>query len=229
MRVRLIYAKRHGACFVPHIALAQIFSRSATRAGFRLVMTQGFSPRPKLSFGPELPAGVVALNEPVDMYFADDPCDIVPRLNTALPEGFSVSEAAVVAEDAPSLGKSCRHAEYLMRTASRGSVSSPKLGEVGWGCTPLPPKSPLTQGDLPCEAHVLADLAADFFGPALCLNEHRGDWQRLILSDPAQNPIGGFVKSLIKNGVITGWHEANIVRISVGTYNPEKGGVSLNA
>ncbi|MBQ6664010.1 MAG: DUF2344 domain-containing protein, partial [Synergistaceae bacterium] len=57
VRVRLIYSKRGGACFVPHIALAQMFSRSASRAGLSLTMTQGFSPRAKISFGPELPAG----------------------------------------------------------------------------------------------------------------------------------------------------------------------------
>ena len=80
-RARLIYSKRGGACFVPHIALAQLFSRSASRAGLRLAMTQGFSPRAKISFGPELPAGVVALNEPADMFFEDAPQNIIPLMN----------------------------------------------------------------------------------------------------------------------------------------------------
>ena len=115
MRVRLVYSKRCGACFVPHIALAQIFSRSASRAGFRLMMTQGFSPRAKLSFGPELPAGVVALNEPVDIWFDGEPQDLTARLNASLPEGFSISRVLYPPEDSPNLGKSCRHAEYLIR------------------------------------------------------------------------------------------------------------------
>ena len=76
---------------MPHIALAQIFSRSARRAGFTLTMTQGFSPRAKLSFGPELPAGVVALNEPADVYFADDYSNILEGMKSALPEGFRIS------------------------------------------------------------------------------------------------------------------------------------------
>ena len=134
MRVRLIYAKRGGACFVPHIALAQIFARSALRAGFRPEMTQGFSPRARLSFAPELPAGVVALNEPVDMYFADtnsgvvntnavtdganlpvNSYAIIDAMNAAFPEGFRISRVLFPAEDSPSLGKSCKHAEYLIR------------------------------------------------------------------------------------------------------------------
>ena len=112
-RARLIYSKRGGACFVPHIALAQIFARSASRAGFSLEMTQGFSPRPRLSFGPELPAGVVALNEPLDIYFAQPYPDIITHMNDALPEGFALSQVWPVPENSPSLGKSCTHAEYF--------------------------------------------------------------------------------------------------------------------
>ena len=114
MRTRLIYSKRGGACFVPHIALAQMFSRSASRAGLTLIMTQGFSPRAKLSFGPELPAGVVALNEPVDMYFENVPENFV-SMNNSLPEGFNISRVIFPEEDSPSLGKFCKHAEYLLR------------------------------------------------------------------------------------------------------------------
>lgn len=116
VRARLIYSKRGGACFVPHIALAQIFSRSALRAGFRLIMTQGFSPRAKISFGPELPAGVVALNEPVDMYFAENYPNIITRMNASLPEGFTVSRVLFPEENSPNLGKYCRHAEYFLRS-----------------------------------------------------------------------------------------------------------------
>ena len=191
----MIYSKRGGACFVPHIALAQIFARSASRAGYSLMMTQGFSPRAKLSFGPELPAGVVALNEPVDMYFTSDPEDVVDAMNAALPEGFRLSRAIAVPEDAPSLGKSCRHAEYLMR-----NTSGLELG----------------------------GLAGKFWGESVVMSERKDDWSRVIVADPAQNPVGGFVKSLVRDGVITGWHEMNIVRVSVGIYDAEKGCV-INA
>lgn len=115
IRTRLIYSKRGGACFVPHIALAQMFSRSASRARLTLTMTQGFSPRAKISFGPELPAGVVALNEPVDMFFEDVPENITQLINDALPEGFSVSRAIFPPDDSPSLGKLCKSADYLIR------------------------------------------------------------------------------------------------------------------
>lgn len=179
MRTRLIYSKRYGACFVPHIALAQIFSRSALRAGLQPLMTQGFSPRAKISFAPELPAGVLALNEPVDMYFQDTQADIMTLMNDALPEGFSVSRVLYPAEDAPSLGKLCTHAEYLLR------------------------------------CHV--PIPADFFCASLVSASCLDGWLHVIISSPAQNPIGGLVKFMIRENIISGWHEVNIVRSAIGT------------
>ena len=133
VRVRLIYSKRGGACFVPHIALAQMFSRSASRAGLSLIMTQGFSPRAKISFGPELPAGVVALNEPVDMYFQNVPYNITELMNHALPEGFTVSRVLFPPEDAPNLGKMCKSAEYLIRHTNGLSLS--EYAQNFWGAS----------------------------------------------------------------------------------------------
>ena len=193
-RVRLIYSKRGGACFVPHIALAQIFSRSATRAGLSLAMTQGFSPRAKISFGPELPAGVVALNEPVDMYFLSTPENITELMNRALPEGFTVSRALFPPEDSPNLGKMCKSAEYLIR---------------------------LTNG------FNLSENALNFWGDSVIFSENVDGWLRIIVSDPAQNPIGGLVRHLKEDGIIAGWHEINAVRVAVGIYDNEKGNVSL--
>ena len=196
VRTRLIYSKRGAACFVPHIALAQIFSRSASRAGLQLVMTQGFSPRAKLSFGPELPAGVVALNEPVDMYFADSSPDIISLMNNALPEGFKVSQALFPPEDSPSLGKSCKNAEYLLKTQN------------------LPQ---------------LENTARNFYSHSVKHCAIDDGWLRLILNDPAQNPIGGLVKFMIANNSLNGWHEINIVRSAIGIYDSQKGCVVLNA
>ena len=188
MRARLIYSKRGGACFVPHIALAQIFSRSALRSGLSLIMTQGFSPRAKISFAPELPAGVVALNEPVDMYFNEPHADITTLMNESLPEGFHVSRVLFPDDASPSLGKVCKYAEYLIRNT---------------------------------EGHELGDHARNFFGASVFRISEIDEWLRIILTEPAQNPIGGLVKHLKAENVIEGWHQMNIVRVSTGGYDTE--------
>lgn len=180
VRVRLVYAKRYGACFVPHIALAQVFSRSVLRAGLHPIMTQGFSPRAKISFAPELPAGVVALNEPVDIYLHETDKNIMACLNNALPEGFSISCVTFPEDTSPSIGKLCTHAEYLLRSTNF----------------------------LPVE---------QFFSDSLLAVEHIDDWLRIIISSPAQNPIGGLVKFMIHENIISGWHEINIVRVAIGS------------
>ena len=199
-RTRFIYSKRHGACFVPHIALAQIFSRSARRAGIELEMTQGFSPRAKISFGPELPAGVVALNECVDMFLLlqdlNNHNNLIDDMNNSLPEGFSISRVIFPDEDSPSLGKLCRHAEYLLRSSN-----------------------------LTCED--LIQHAKNFYNASIIKSENQDSWLRIILSEPAQNPIGGLVKNMISENIINGWHEINIVRVSIGKYNHESDKVSL--
>lgn len=178
MRVRFVYSKRQYACFVPHIALAQIFSRSALRAGLTPIMTQGFSPRAKLSFASELPAGVIALNEPVDMFLQNTQQDIITSINASLPEGFCVSRVIFPEDNSPSLGKICTHAEYLLR----------------------------------CKRNI----PANFFGSSLVMAEHTDGWLKLIISAPAQNPIGGLVKFMVREKLISGWHEINIVRSAIG-------------
>lgn len=262
MRARLIYSKRGGACFVPHIALAQIFSRSALRSGLKLIMTQGFSPRAKISFAPELPAGVVALNEPVDMYFHDDNFaamneshseilsshDNLASINSeSYSEGLSVSHnhfASVNSEsrseglsshdnlalmnESRSEGLNASHAltsDYIAMLMNASlpegfhvsrvlfpDENSPSLGKM---CKYAEYLIRTTAG------HDLHEHVKNFYGSSLLRTKHKDTWLSAIISEPAQNPIGGLVKYLKAENIIAGWHEMNIVRISIGGYDTE--------
>jgi len=178
---------------VPHIALAQIFSRTASRAGFNLTMTQGFSPRAKISFAPELPAGVVALAEVVEMFFENECENLIQKMNENLPEGFSISRMILTPEDAPSLGKFCTHAEYLVR--------SKKLSDI--------------------------KIQEKFNNSSVIRSKFDDGWLNFIIKDPAQNPIGSFVKPMIKENLISGWQDINIVRVAIGRYDEISGSVSM--
>ena len=241
IRTRFIYSKRGGACFVPHIALAQLFSRSAVRAGFKLTMTQGFSPRAKISFGPELPAGVVALNEPVDMYFDDDnshenlSSEILEIMNSSLPEGFNISHVIFPDDNSPAIGKLCTHAEYLIRLSYGGKSYAEIISHGNWLDDSKSYAKIIAHEDWPddgkSDAKIIAhedwfddgiSYAKNFFGDNIIAHEKSEDWLRFIIRAPAQNPIGGFVKFLVSQNVIAGWHEINIVRASIGQFNGEK-------
>ena len=203
IRVRLIYEKRGGACFVPHISLASLFTRSAMRAGLSLSMTQGFSPHPKMSFGPELPAGVVALNEPVDIWVEEVPPEFLTLWNKAMPEGFHIMSAVFPADDSPRLGTLCQAARYLVRAAdSDNSIS----------CCELSRNANEYYGDAVLQSEIEHDTEEDA----------RTEWLSLTLADPAQNPIGGWVKAMIASGCVSGWHNLNIVRMDIGTWDKEK-------
>ena len=207
VRVRFLYEKRGGACFVPHVALISIFTRAALRAGLSLAMTEGFSPHPKMSFGPELPAGVVALAEPVDLWLEDAWIENAPfgqgellsRWNGAMPEGFRLLRASLLPAGAPSLGRVCRAALYWVRGA----------------------------GTLRDEA--LLARALEHYGGAVLDSacgrdiegDGRADWLSLVLDSPAQNGIGGWVRRMIADGDIAGWHELNIVRAAIGTWEKD--------
>lgn len=194
VRVRVRYEKRNFACFVPHVALASIFTRSALRAGLSLTQTLGCSPHPKMSFAPELPAGVVALGELVDVYLDEVPEGLLARWNAAMPVDFRLLSYELPEEGAPSLGKVCQAARYWVRC-------------VG----------PLGSGELLARAQA-------FYGDELLrgasgvdVEEDGGaDWVDFVLAHPAQNGIGGWVRKMIADGVLEGWQDLNVVRAAIG-------------
>ena len=200
-RVRLIYEKRDRACFVPHVALSTLFARAARRAGIELSRTEGFSPRAKISFGPELPAGVVALNEPVDMWLSalDLPGDMVEAFNAQMPDGFRVKRCGLPAEGAPALGKECKAAHYLVWTKN-GLFA-------GTGAAELLTYMERHYGESVLNGFVEQDLFSRV---------------SVVLANPAQNGIGGLVKALIADSVVAGWHDMCIVRTCLGRWNGEQ-------
>ncbi|MDR2180838.1 MAG: TIGR03936 family radical SAM-associated protein [Synergistaceae bacterium] len=206
VRARLIYEKRRGACFVPHVVLADLFSRAARRAGLRLCSTEGFSPHPKMSFGPELPAGVIALCEAVDIWLQEIPGEVpgekntldtgerlVSMLNEQMPEGFHVKKCLFPTDG--TLGKECRAAHY--RIWPRNS----------------------------CLTEKLAARAKSYFGGDTLLVETGADekealpWISLVLADPAKNGLGGWVKTLVSEGLAAGWQDLCLARIALGRWN----------
>ena len=188
MRIRLVYEKRGGACFVPHVSLAQVFIRSAFRINLNFEMTQGFSPRPKMSFGPELPAGVVALDEPVDIYLQDGQIIDINAWNAAMPEGFRILDYKIIEPDAQALGKACKNALYWLR----GNFELENLAD-----------------------YLKLYFKAEVLDLNVKLDDVNNKWLEVLLNAPAQNGIGGFVKNLINNKFIAGWQDINIVRVKL--------------
>ena len=64
---RIRFAKIGRAALLGHLDLVRLFARTLRRADLPLAMTRGFSPKPRLSFGPALGLGVPSLGELVDI------------------------------------------------------------------------------------------------------------------------------------------------------------------
>ena len=64
---RIRFAKLGRAAFLGHLDLVRLLARSFRRADLPIAMTRGFSPKPRISFGPALGLGVPSLGELMDV------------------------------------------------------------------------------------------------------------------------------------------------------------------
>jgi radical SAM family uncharacterized protein len=64
---RIRFAKVSRASFLGHLDLGRLLARSLRRADLPLAMSRGFSPKPRMTFGPALGLGIPSLGELVDV------------------------------------------------------------------------------------------------------------------------------------------------------------------
>lgn len=90
--VRLRFSKTGQAKYISHLDTNRVFSRALARAKINLWYTQGFNPRPYMSFSLPLSLGVESYCENVDLRILDDLTDeeIKDRMNDALPLGIRI-------------------------------------------------------------------------------------------------------------------------------------------
>lgn len=113
MRLRVRFSKTGKVRFVGHRDVARIWERSLRKASLPVAYSEGFSPRPKLSFGLALSTGYesnaeyleVELLEPADdsSWGAVEAEAMCNRMNVSLPAGFEVMAVAPVDRRADSL------------------------------------------------------------------------------------------------------------------------------
>lgn len=90
--VRLKFSKTGQAKYISHLDTNRVFSRAFSRAKINLWYTEGFNPRPYMSFSLPLSLGVESLCENVDIRITDDMSDdeLKKRMNDALPVGIRI-------------------------------------------------------------------------------------------------------------------------------------------
>ena len=111
MRLRIRFDKHGKVRFTSHRDVARIWERTLRRAALPVAYSEGFSPRPKLSFGLALSTGHESDAEYLDVDLDSDALDRAPldldtlpdRLSSVLPDGMTVTGVAVVDRRIPSL------------------------------------------------------------------------------------------------------------------------------
>jgi radical SAM family uncharacterized protein/radical SAM-linked protein len=113
-RVRVRYAKLERLVALSHLETMHALLRAIRRAGLRVAYSQGYHPKPRVSFGPALAVGVESTCEHLDLDLvgAADPEDVARRLGVELPEGLRVLGAEIVEPGAPSISEAMRAIHY---------------------------------------------------------------------------------------------------------------------
>jgi radical SAM family uncharacterized protein/radical SAM-linked protein len=112
--VRVRYAKEGRLVALSHLEVMHAILRSVRRAGLPVAFSQGYHPKPRVSFGPALPVGVSSTAEFLDLELVGrhDPAIVGRALAAALPEGLAFLEAREIDARAPSLSESVRAVHY---------------------------------------------------------------------------------------------------------------------
>ncbi len=128
-RLRIGYSKLGKVRFLGHRDVARMWERTLRKAGLPVMMSTGFTPRARVSFGLALPTGAESLIELLDVLV--DPAAVAAdeslpaleescldewrsRFDEALPAGFAVTHIGIVAGGDSSLQESVTASSWLL-------------------------------------------------------------------------------------------------------------------
>jgi radical SAM family uncharacterized protein/radical SAM-linked protein len=113
-RVRIRWAKLGRTVALSHLETMHSLLRAVRRAGIPVAFSQGFHPKPRVSFGPALGVGLESTCEHMDLEVLGvaDPAEVAARLGRELPAGLRILGSEVVPPREPSISESMRAVHY---------------------------------------------------------------------------------------------------------------------
>jgi radical SAM family uncharacterized protein/radical SAM-linked protein len=118
LRVRIAYTKLGRAAYRSHLDLVRLLPRIFRRLDLPMYYSQGFHPKPEMTFGPALPLGVASHAEYVDVKLVRaegiDEASVRERLCGASLEGITFRDARVLGPNDAGVGKVIDAAEYVV-------------------------------------------------------------------------------------------------------------------
>ena len=98
MKKRIYFDKCGEMKFISHLDLLRFFERLFNKAGIPVKYSEGFHPRPKMSFGNPISLGTEAYNEVMDFEISSEISneEVLKRLNENAVLGFKVNKVEEV-------------------------------------------------------------------------------------------------------------------------------------
>src|SRR5262249_59020152 len=114
--------------------------RTFRRAKLSIPHSQGFHPKPKVSFGPACPVGTESRAEYLDLelFGVQEAGAVAASVRAYLPEGVRLLSCEAVSPGGPSLMRTIRGIEYRVQLPEGSPDAAERLAEVG-SCAPAAP------------------------------------------------------------------------------------------
>jgi len=112
-KLRFYFSKEPSVKYVGHLDLIEVFDRAFRRAKMPLVFSEGFNPRPKLTFAHPLAVGISSVAEIGEIELEDkvEIEEFINKMNSSLPSGVRILSAEYI-ESNKSLMALVTSAEY---------------------------------------------------------------------------------------------------------------------
>ncbi len=113
---RAFYTKLDRSQYLSHSDLIRTLPRIIRRAGLNAYYSQGYHPKPVMSFGPALSLGIPSFGEVFEFNLVEErsPEDVLERLNQVCPEGIRFESVTRPDPDATKLAKLINGASWLV-------------------------------------------------------------------------------------------------------------------
>ncbi len=133
VRVRLQFQKTGADALTGHLDLVRKFPRTLKRAQLPVYYTQGYHPKPAVSFGPALSLGIESAGELAEVKLRERiaPQEILQRLNEVSEEGLVFTGCRILEEGERGLSKCLARADYFLKIDGLSRGSSDR-SEEGW-------------------------------------------------------------------------------------------------
>ena len=171
MKQRVRYSKLGKIRFLSHRDLARVWERGLRRAGVRVAYSEGFSPRPRLSFGLALSTGYESIGEYLDIDLAPEagvgPHDLPTVVSPHLPAGIDATAAIVLEPGTDSLQQAVTSCDWRIEVVGPTPAEAAERVASALAAPELPVvvERKGKQTEIDCRPAILALRAADVAAP----------------------------------------------------------------